>query len=68
MPRLPLFLLATAGAWYFAGKDPKMPLAMLRDSPELAANIDTMVMAPDGSILATSDSGGKVQVWSPQSG
>ena len=64
-PRLPLFLLATFGAWYLTGKDPETPLAMMRDAPESSANIDTMAMAPDGSVLATSDSSGKVQVWSP---
>ena len=67
-PRLPLFLLATAGAWYLAGNDPKMPLATMHDALESSANIDTMAMTPDGSVLATSDSSGKVQVWSPQTG
>lgn len=66
MPRLPLVLLATGGALYLTGKDPAMPLAAIRDAAECSANIDTMAMAPCGSVVATSDSGGRVQIWSPE--
>ena len=56
------------GAWLISGKDPEAPLATERGSLEYSANIDTMAMAADGSILATSDSSGMVQVWSPELG
>jgi WD40 repeat protein len=67
-PKLPLLLLATVAAWYLTGKDGEAPIATVRGTFECSANIDAMAMASDSSVLAISDGGGTLQVWSPDIG
>ena len=65
--RTPLLLFATMGvACYLTAEDPERPSASLRGVLEGAATIDTMAFAPDGTVLATSDGSGMVQLWHPE--